>query len=169
MEHGARARSRLIVFVDFEVVEADEPVLVVPLAGRNRHVLKVRAVAREEFDVLCAAAQIAGRIFPLGVLHRARARGEAELHARAGEARALAGDVRVPGSRHFIRLLAVADAVGRDHGAAASHFCVADQIELVVGAAFNPVRVDDADGIFARVRPRGIEPGNGFKIKPQSA
>jgi len=77
--------------------------------------------------------------------------------------------VRVSGCRHFVRLLAVADAVGRDHGAAAAHFRVADQIELVVGTAFNPVRVDDADGIFARVRPRGIEPGNGFKIKPQSA
>ena len=77
--------------------------------------------------------------------------------------------MRISGRRHFIRLLTVADAVGRDDGAAAPHFRVADQVELVVGAALNPVGIDDADGILARVGAGGIKPGNGFKIKPQSA
>ena len=65
----ARTRSGLVVLVDLEFVELDEPSFVVSLAGRNCHVLERGVVAREKLHVSGTPANIARCVFILGIGH----------------------------------------------------------------------------------------------------
>ena len=160
----ARAARALVVLVDFELVHADEPGLVVAAAGRDGDVLHRGGVAREELDVLGAAAKAAGGVLPLGVGHFARARGDAEKHRRAREARALTGDAGVAVRPDGVVGVAVGDPVRRKDRAAASDLRVAVEMQFVVGRSFHAVGFNEAGGVVRRSAECGIERPDGIEF-----
>ena len=163
VQRGVRARCRLVVLVDLELVHLDEPGFVVALAGRDLGVVKDGRFTRDEADVLRAAADVARRIFVFGVRHVARARRDLEAHGRTREGGALARDARVANGLDFVGFLRVGDSVALEDGAGAADLRVAVKVELVFGVAFDAVGGHEARGVRVGRRAGRIERRHGFE------